>query len=78
VRSGAGPANVRAMFRGDIDALLSRIRQLVSERDARRGAGAGRPELEQRNAEIAHLHSHLAERVRRGLREETAPHGTRA
>jgi hypothetical protein len=65
------------MWRRDIDALLARIRQLVSEREDRRGAGAARHELEQRNAEIAHLHSRLAERVRRGLREETR-HGTRA
>ena len=63
------------MWRRDIDALLTRIRQLVREREDRRGAGAGRHELEARDAEIAHLHSRLAERVRRRLREETDRHG---
>ena len=63
------------MWRRDIDALLTRIRQLVREREARRGAGAGAHELEERDAEIAHLHSRLAERVRRRLREETDRHG---
>jgi len=66
------------MWRRDIDALLMRIRQLVSEREDRRGAGAGRHELEQRNADIAHLHSRLAERVRGGLGEEKVRHGTQA
>jgi hypothetical protein len=63
------------MWRHDVDALLARIRQLVREREDRRGAGAGDHELEARNAEIAHLRSRLAERVRRRLREETDRHG---
>ena len=78
VRRVARSAIVGPMWRCDVDALLRRIRQLVSEREDRRGAGAGAQELEQRNAEIAHLHSRLAERVRRGLREEPIRHGTQA
>jgi hypothetical protein len=68
------------MWKGqpEIDALLTRIRKLVSEREQRRRTGAGRQELARRNAEIAHLHSRLASQVRRGVREESAPHGTQA
>src|SRR5215212_5257346 len=54
VRRVVQPTKLGAMWRRDIDALLMRIRQLVSEREDRRGAGAGRHELEQRNADIAH------------------------
>jgi len=60
----------------DIDALLARIRQLVSEREQRRRTGAGRQELTRRSAEISRLHARLADHVRRGLREENARHGT--
>jgi hypothetical protein len=62
----------------EIDALLTRIRQLVSERERRRRAGAGALEIARRGAEIAHLHSRLADEVRRGLREENARHGIQA
>jgi hypothetical protein len=62
----------------EIDALLTRIRQMVSERDRRRRAGAAREELARRSAEIGRLHSQLADDVRRGLREENARHGTQA
>jgi hypothetical protein len=60
-------AAARPSAHGEIERLLTRIRQLVRTRDGRRLEGAGDAEIASTTAEIGRLQARLADAVRRQL-----------